>query len=97
MNELDCPACAGPDNAGCDTCGGTSLVSQEVSDTFMLERERMMATMQLQRALETLPVENILGEEQSIVVITMADGAISATIDSINMAWDEQSNLWSEA
>ena len=93
MNELDCPACAGPDNAECATCGGTSEVTQEVHDAFMLEQERMIATAQLQRALETLPVENILGEEQSIVVITMANGAITSTVDGIDMVWEAPKQL----
>lgn len=97
MNELDCPACAGPDNAECSTCGGTSEVTQEVYDAFMLEKERAEATFRLQHALATLPVENIPGEQQSIVVITMADNKISAVVDGVDMFYDESTGKWSES
>jgi len=96
-NKLDCPACAGPDNAECATCGGTSEVTQEVYDAFMLEQERMVATYELQRALAQLPVENIPGEEQSIVVITLANNAISAVVDGAGMTWNSESGTWSES
>jgi hypothetical protein len=39
MSTLDCPACSGPDNAECETCGGTSLVTQETYDSFVVKRE----------------------------------------------------------
>lgn len=95
MEKLDCPACAGPDNAECATCGGTSEVTQEVYDAFMLEKERMEATFKLQQAISTLPVENIPGEQQSIVVITMADNSISAVVDSQEISWNEDTQSWS--
>lgn len=94
METINCPACAGPDNAECETCQGTSLVTQEVYDTFMLNRERETATMQLKHALQSLAVENILGEQQSIVIITMANGEISATVDGVDMIWNKQNNSW---
>ena len=93
---INCPACAGPDNAGCATCGGTSEVTQEVYDIFTLEQERRIATYELQRALSGLPVENIPGEEQSIVVITLANSEISAVVDGVDMQWDSSSGAWSE-
>jgi hypothetical protein len=96
MEKLDCPACAGPDNVGCATCGGTSEVTQEVYDTFMIEQERMIATYELQRALADLPVENIPGEDQSIVVITLANNEISAVVDGVDMQWDSEIGTWSE-
>ena len=91
---IDCPACAGPDNAECATCGGTSEVTQQVHDAFMLEKERAEATFRLQQALATLPVENIPGEQQSIVVITMENNDIRATVDGVDMDWDEQTSQW---
>ena len=97
MDKLDCPACAGPDNAECATCGGTSEVAKEVHDAFMLEQERMIATHELQRALAQLPVENIPGEEQSIVVITLANSEISAVVDGVDMKWNSESGTWSES
>jgi hypothetical protein len=96
-NKLNCPACAGPDNAECATCGGTSKVTQEVYDAFILEQERMIATYELQRALAKLPVENIPGEEQSIVVITLANNEISAVVDGVDMSWNSASGTWSES
>jgi hypothetical protein len=95
-NKLECPACAGPDNAECATCNGTSEVTQEVHDAFMLEKERMIATHELQRALAQLPVENIPGEEQSIVVITLANNEISAVVDGVEMSWNPDQSAWSE-
>jgi hypothetical protein len=95
MESIDCPACAGPDNAGCATCGGTSEVTQELYDTFMLEQERMVATYELQRALADLPVENIPGEDQSIVVITLANNEISAVVDGVDMQWNSSTGTWS--
>ena len=40
MSKINCPACAGPDNAGCATCNGTSEVTQEVFDAFMIEKNK---------------------------------------------------------
>ena len=40
MNKTSCPACAGPDNAECATCQGTSEVTQEVLDAFMVEKTK---------------------------------------------------------
>jgi len=40
MNKLNCPACAGPDNADCATCQGKSEVTQETFDAFMLEKTK---------------------------------------------------------
>jgi hypothetical protein len=40
MSKTNCPACAGPDNAECATCQGTSEVTQEVFDTFMVEKSK---------------------------------------------------------
>ena len=94
-NVTTCPACAGPDNAECATCGGTSEVTQEMHDAFMLEKERIEATFKLQQAISTLPVENIPGEQQSIVVITMADNSISAVVDSQEISWNEDTQSWS--
>ena len=96
-NNPSCPACAGPDNAECATCSGTSKVTQEVHDEFMLEQERIIATYELQRALADLPVKNIPGEEQSIVVITLANNEISAVVDGIDMQWNSELGTWSES
>jgi len=38
MSKIECPACAGPDNAGCLTCEGTSEVTREVFDAFILTK-----------------------------------------------------------
>ena len=94
MNELDCPACAGPDNAECDTCHGTSLVTQEVHDAFVAAREVEEATRQLRKALEELPIENIPGVEQTAIVITTVDNAITADLDSVQITWDEETQSW---
>jgi hypothetical protein len=37
---IECPACAGPDNAECATCQGASEVTQEVFDVFMIEEAK---------------------------------------------------------
>jgi hypothetical protein len=94
MNEVTCPACAGPDNAECATCNGTSLVSQEVYDTFMAAKAQQEATWQLQRALQELPIENIPGVEQTAIVITTVDNQITAEVDSEQLIWDETTQAW---
>lgn len=94
MNEIDCPACAGPDNAECETCAGTSLVSQEVHDTFIAERDAMIATWQLRQALSLLPIENTPGVEQTAIVISTADNELKAEIDSTQLVWDETTQSW---
>jgi hypothetical protein len=35
-----CPACAGPDNAECATCNGTTEVTQQVFDALMAEKTK---------------------------------------------------------
>jgi hypothetical protein len=40
MSKINCPACAGPDNAECVTCQGTSEVTQEVFNAFMVEKSK---------------------------------------------------------
>lgn len=47
MNEIECPACAGPDEArqGCATCGGVMRVTQETFDAFMVEKTKQEETM----------------------------------------------------
>jgi hypothetical protein len=37
---IKCPACAGPDNAECVTCLGSSEIAQEVFDAFMVEKAK---------------------------------------------------------
>ena len=46
MNEIECPACAGPDEArqGCATCGGVMQVTQETFDAFMAEKAKQEET-----------------------------------------------------
>jgi hypothetical protein len=94
VNKITCPACAGPDNATCATCQGTSEVAQEIHNIFMEEKLRQEATWNLQNALQNIKAENKLGEEQSIVVITMVDGAITSTVDGIDMVWNQNSETW---
>lgn len=94
MNELDCPACAGPYNAGCATCHGTSSVTQEVHDAFIIERDKQIATWQLKQALQELPIEAIPGVEQTAIVISAIDNAITADVDSIQLVWDEATQSW---
>lgn len=91
---LDCPACAGPDNAECDTCHGSSEVTQEVYDSFMEAKAAFEATMKLRQALQELPIENIPGVEQTAIVITTVDNEIKAEIDSTPLVWDETTNSW---
>jgi hypothetical protein len=40
MSKINCPACAGPDNAQCATCQGTSEVTQQVFDAFMVKKAK---------------------------------------------------------
>lgn len=94
MNEVICPACAGPDNAECATCHGTSSVTQEVHDAFIAEREAIIATWQLKQALSELPIENIPGVEQTAIVVTTVDNTITATVDSAELTWDETTQSW---
>jgi cytochrome c553 len=94
MNKTTCPACAGPDNATCATCHGTSEVAQETYDMFIAEKLRQESNWNLQNALQNIKAENKLGEEQSIVVITMADGAITSTVDGVDMVWNQNSETW---
>ena len=94
MNEITCPACAGPDNAECATCHGTSLVSQETYDAFIVERDKQISTWQLKQALAELPIENTLGVEQTAIVITTVDNAITATVDGTDLTWDDTTNSW---
>lgn len=94
MNEIDCPACAGPDNAECETCLGTSLVSQDVYDIFIEKQKTQEATWELQRALQELPIENIPGVEQTAIVITTVNNEIKADIDSTQLIWDEATQAW---
>lgn len=39
---IECPACAGPVEVrvGCATCGGTTKVTQEVADAFIVVRDK---------------------------------------------------------
>lgn len=94
MNELDCPACAGPDNAECATCHGTSSVSQETNDAFVVEREKQEATYKLRQALSELPIKNIPGVEQTAIVVTTVDNSITADVDGNNLLWNEETQSW---
>lgn len=94
MNEIPCPACAGPDNAQCATCSGASLVTQEVHDAFIVERNAFIATMELKRALQELPIENIPGVEQTAIVISTVENTITAEVDGNNLTWDEEAQTW---
>jgi len=94
MNIIDCPACAGPDNAECETCHGTSEVTQDVYDAFMEKRAQNEATWSLKRAMQELPIENIPGVEQTAIVVTTVDNNIVATIDGEDLSWDDSSNQW---
>jgi hypothetical protein len=40
MEKIKCPACAGPDNAKCATCQGTSEVTQEIFDKFIIQKTK---------------------------------------------------------
>ena len=93
-NEVICPACAGPDNAERATCHGTSSVSQETHDAFMVEREKQEATYKLRQALSELPIENVPGVEQTAIVISTADNELKAEIDSTQLVWDETTQSW---
>lgn len=94
MSQLDCPACAGPDNAECATCKGTSEVTRAVHDAFMLELEREIANAQLRLALQQLPIEAIPGVEQTAIVISAIDNTITADVDSVQLVWDEATQSW---
>lgn len=92
---IDCPACAGPDNAECDTCHGDSEVTQEVYDNFMTQKQRMEATWRLQFALSEFPVEVLPAEQAPNIVIAMNEDTISATVDDVELQWNDQTNTWS--
>jgi hypothetical protein len=94
MNKLDCPACSGPDNAECETCYGTSLVTQETYDTFVVKRKEELATWELKKALSEIPIENILGTEQTAIIVVSVDNTITADIDSIQLTWNEETQSW---
>lgn len=94
MGKLDCPACAGPDNAECETCGGTSEVDQATFDAFTATQEQLVATQALKTALSELPVENTPGVEQVISVTALDSSSITATVDAQELVWDSTSNSW---
>lgn len=94
MNETECPACAGPDNAACATCNGTSIVTYDVFNAFIANQDLMRAQYQLRQALQELPIENVPGIEQKAIVITTVDNQIKAEIDSTPLVWNEQSQSW---
>lgn len=50
--------------------------------------------MQLKQALSELPIENIPGVEQTAIIITTVDNAITATVDSTELTWDEATQSW---
>lgn len=93
-NTIECPACAGPDNAGCETCLGTSEVTQDVYDAFIEARNAFEANASLKRAFTELPVENIPGQEQSFIVISKVDDTLTADLDGTQLTWDAASNSW---
>ena len=55
MEIIECPACAGPDNAMCATCNGTNNVSQETLDIFnenkIIQEELSVFIMSIEDAL----------------------------------------------
>jgi hypothetical protein len=55
MEIIECPACAGPDNAFCATCNGTNNISQETLDIFnenkIIQEELSVFIMSIEDAL----------------------------------------------
>jgi len=58
MSNIACPACAGPDNAGCATCKGTSEVTQEVFDTFTALEASEQASIEFWRNVQMFMYQN---------------------------------------
>jgi hypothetical protein len=52
MENIECPACAGPDNAMCATCNGTNKVAQEVFDNFNKNKKEMEELFLLRISIE---------------------------------------------
>lgn len=94
MNEVACPACAGPDNAECATCNGNSFVSQEVHDLFVEEKLKQDLNMQLKKALQELPFENTPGMENTATIVAAAKDSIRAIVDSKEVVWSESTQSW---
>lgn len=52
MEKVECPACAGPDNAMCATCSGTNEVTQEVLDAFNENKQKLEELFSLRMSIE---------------------------------------------
>jgi hypothetical protein len=93
MTNIKCPACAGPDNAGCATCNGTSKVTKKTHDDFSKKAKRQKDELQARLALSNFPFEKNENKEQSIV-FTVAQETITATAEDSTMIWDSESGQW---
>jgi hypothetical protein len=63
MSEINCPACAGPDEARktCATCQGIMKVSQETYDTFIQNQQKQNSLQEFVSKVQSFD-QDIAGE-----------------------------------
>lgn len=59
----ECPACLPPDNKGCDTCNGTSEVTEEMHSQFMIKKQELQSISEFSRKIEEILHSNNSLEE----------------------------------
>ena len=50
----ECPACLPPDNKQCNTCNGTSKVTEETHLQFMIKKQELEAVSEFSRKIQNV-------------------------------------------
>ena len=61
----ECPACLPPDNGECNTCTGTSEVTEEIHSQFMIKKQELEAISDFSRKIQEVLYSNSSLEEMS--------------------------------
>ena len=61
----ECPACLPPDNNECNTCNGTSEVTEEIHLQFMIGKQELEAVSEFSRKIQEILYSNNTLEEMS--------------------------------
>ena len=66
---IECPACGGPpeERAFCETCGGSTEVTQEVYDAFLAQKEKQERFFEFQSSV-TEKIANGIDSNMSFTI-----------------------------
>jgi Zn-dependent alcohol dehydrogenase len=70
----ECPACLPPDNSQCNTCNGTSQITEETHSQFMIKKQELEAVLDLSHKIqETLHSNNSLEEISNSIKLILEE------------------------